>query len=91
MLLTENPIDHEVRETISNKKRIINRLKVNKMSEALPRLLGQSDRNPSWPSEVENDLCKTLQHYSEIEDIIEDYVSRRDIVNELNLVYNFLF
>lgn len=32
-----------------------------------------------------------LQCYSEIEDVIENYVSRRDIVNELNTIYGLLY
>ena len=30
--MSENPVDHETEETIANKHKIINRLRVNKMS-----------------------------------------------------------
>lgn len=40
---------------------------------------------------MEEDLGKILQYYSEIEDVIEDYVGKREIVSELNTIYNLLY
>lgn len=36
-------------------------------------------------------MSKTLQYYSEIEDLIEDYVSRPDTVTNLHKIYNLLY
>jgi hypothetical protein len=38
MLVNENPVDYETKEIIVNKNRIINRLRVNKMSEAINKI-----------------------------------------------------
>lgn len=94
MLIRQNPIDHETRQTISNKNRIINRLRVNKVSEALTKILESADsaeKDKLHKDGVEEDLQRMLQCYSEIEEVIENYASRRDIVNELNTIYGLLY
>lgn len=75
MLLHENPINFNTRETISNQNRIINRLGVHKLSDALAKMCSRKlDSNftnleqygAPLDKRTEEEMNKLLLLYSEI-------------------------